>query len=432
MISKEDFDPRTKSFIPKDYLPQDKGILVKDALKLIEHSPFADKLCELLGIDSIKDDFINIPGATMLVNSVDTESKHYLKLDITSDYLDLGFNKSYDEKSIEIKFSNLKDVSFPNSTLEAHSELLEEGSITAAPVYSSKSALFARLHSLSNYANELFKNGHGSLVIKNLELLRDIFSKEDSRLVQKYRLLKDKEDKYFLRGIVSNKYVDYNIGVSVFIALISLHKNILGSKDSYIISLCEYSESHIRVFFEKVGFEKVGNTCQVKHMIQLSNDELKREALKFSGIASILYKSGSETREIYLAPREIDYEIASIHHSYKPKKAIEKLELANDIKGIEKKLYNDISFIENIKEPDQIRHLLQKRVNGDTNLKPFIVGDIAKTLDEEIRTIHQLFDIMYKLDIVISDIDSKEYLRYLLYNMLKEEKNRRDNIKSKK
>ena len=175
----------------------------------------------------------------------------------------------------------------------------------------------------------------------------------------------------------------------------------------------------------------MGSICRIKHLIELSNDELKREALRFTGVASIEYQSGNETREIYVAPQDIDFTIASIYLSYSPKRAVERLELANNITPIEQKLYDDIAFIDGIKQPDQIRHLLQRRVNEDTNLKPFITGEIVQELDKDITTIHQLFDIMYKLDVVVADIDAKEYLRYLLYNLLKEEKTRRDNEKNK-
>ena len=430
MSSKSDFNQRTLRFIPNDYLPADQGVSVQDALRLIEHCPFKDQLYALLGVDEIKEDFIRLPGATMLVKAVDAEGNRFLKLDVTSDYLDLTFADNADDKSVDITFNKLSKVVFPNNSFAAHAEVLEEGTIRAVPVYAAKSTFFSELHNLSNYANDLLKNQHGALVLKNLEWLREIFANEEERHVRKYRLLKDGEH-YFLRGIVSNRYVDYNLAVSVFVALIALHKNIKQTGDQYIISLCEYSESHLRVFFAKEGTKQMGSICRIKHLIELSNDELKREALRFTGVASIEYQSGNETREIYVAPRDIDFTIASIYHSYSPKRAIERLELANNITQIEQKLYDDISFIDGIKEPDQIRHLLQRRVNEDTNLKPFITGEIAQELDKDITTIHQLFDIMYKLDVVVADIDAKEYLRYLLYNLLKEEKTRRDNEKNK-
>lgn len=430
MTSKSDFTQRTLRFIPNDYLPADQGISVQDALRLIEHCPFRDRLYELLGVEELKDDFIAIAGASMLVNAVDAEGARFLKVDVTSDYLDLSFADNADDKSVDITFNNLSTVVFPNNDFEAHAEVLEEGFISAVPVYAAKSTFFAELHNLSNYANDLLKSKNGFLVLKNLEWLREIFKKEEERHVRKYRLLKD-GDHYFLRGIVSNRYVDYNLAVSVFIALIALHKNIKQTGEQYIVSLCEYSESHIRVFFAKEGTRKIGSICRIKHLIELSNDEIKREALKFTGVASIEYQSGQETREIYLAPRDIDFTIASIYHSFSPKRAIERLELANNITQIERKLYDDIAFINDIKQPDQIRHLLQRRVNQDTNLKPFITGEIARDLDQDISTMHQLFDIMHKLDVVVADIDAKEYLRYLLYNLLKEEKTRRDNEQSK-
>jgi hypothetical protein len=430
MASKSDFNQRTLHFTPKDYLPADKGISVQDTLRLIEHCSFKDKLLALLDVEAIQEDFIAIAGASMLVNAVDVEGNRFLKVDVTSDYLDLAFTDNTVDKSVNITFNDLSAVTFPNNDFDNHAHVLEEGIISAVPVYAAKSTFFSELHSLSNYANDLLKSQHGFLVLKNLEWLREIFKKEEDRLVRKYRLLKDGET-YFLRGIVSPRYVDYNLAVSVFIALIALHKNSKQTGDRYLISLCEYSESHLRVFFAKEGTKQIGTACRVKHMIQLSNDELKREALKFTGVASIQYQSGQETREIYLAPRDIGFSIASIFHSYSPKRAIERLELANNITQIEQKLYDDIAFINDIKQPDQIRHLLQRRINEDTNIKPFITGEIAQELDNDITTIHQLFDIMYKLDVVVADIDAKEYLRYLLYNLLKEEKTRRDNEKNK-
>lgn len=143
MASKSDFNQRTLHFIPKDYLPTDKGISVQDTLRLIAHCPFKDKLFALLDVEAIQDDFIAIAGASMLVNAVDAEGNRFVKVDVTSDYLDLAFTDNTVDKAVDITFNDLSAVTFPNNDFDNYAHVLEEGTISAVPVYAAKSTFFS-------------------------------------------------------------------------------------------------------------------------------------------------------------------------------------------------------------------------------------------------------------------------------------------------
>ena len=68
--------PILKRVTVKDFPEQDKGVLVREALKLVKDSPFIDDIMEEFNISEIEHELIVIPGAYSLVRSVLlTESK---------------------------------------------------------------------------------------------------------------------------------------------------------------------------------------------------------------------------------------------------------------------------------------------------------------------------------------------------------------------
>ncbi len=139
---------------------------------------------------------------------------------------------------------------------------------------------------MDKYAKKLIDNGFKKIIETNLELL-----KEEKIKDKKYRLIHYKPDNnYYLRAIVStDNYFDYNNSIAVVIALLTLYKEIKSSGVAYSLKLCEYNESNIRMFFDTTGEKKLDGIGFVKNIIEISNDEIKREALRFSGVCTITY-----------------------------------------------------------------------------------------------------------------------------------------------
>ena len=58
----------------------------------------------------------------------------------------------------------------------------------------------------------------------------------------------------------------------------------------------------------------------------MSNDEIKREAFKFSGLFTLQTEDGKNQMNIFLKPKRIETKLISIRHNFLPSTVIEQLE----------------------------------------------------------------------------------------------------------
>ena len=84
------------------------------------------------------------------------------------------------------------------------------------------------------------------------------------------------------------------------------------------------------------------------------------------------------------------------------------------------KLFEEIEIITKIKEHNQIVHLVRSKIeNSNTNDIKKFKTELIKMLSIDIKTTTQLLETFNKLIFLEGlEIDAKEYLRYLLYEVL--------------
>jgi hypothetical protein len=406
----ENFTKKFFSF--DDGTINDNGVHVKKVLELVKDYPSYKEFYRLLEINKIKDDFIKIPGAARLISAMITVNKLFTKFDLESSYQDLEFDDSED---FSITFKNISDI-------EVNS-IIESDEFTAKPIYSSRSDFFAGLFNMDKYATTLLGEKLRDLVNTNLKAIQKVFN-ERSVAAKKYRILLDSNGNYFLRAITSKRYYDYNNNIAVFIGLIVLHKEMLTSNNKFIVNRCEYNESYVRIYFENVQKQELPNVGFIKNIIEVSNDEVKREALKFSNVISISYgKAKDIDKYIFIKPQRTKAKILSIKHNSLPKTAFEELASMDNYKTVQQELYNDIKSIGGIKEASAIKFLVINKIKSAKagELKKY-KKNILSQLTEEVKTITQLLEMMHKIELLASDIDSKEYLRYIMYEALVDRK----------
>ncbi|MFD1188521.1 hypothetical protein [Pontibacter rugosus] len=400
---------RKKSFTDKDIPASDRGVPVKEVVKLITSSPFYEDLCELLEVEKLKDEFIEIPGAATLLQAIKAKNKEFEKIDLEASYNNLAFTKTEDDGKFAFVFSQVD---------EETGELIEGGSIIAKPIYSARSDFFSTLFNMDRYANSLIDSGYGHLVQTNLDSLKEIYSNGKTHR-KKYRLLKDEDGVYF-RAITSCKnYYDYNNNIAVFVGLLALHQE--SKKDArFTVKRCEYNESFIRIYFEKEESRPVEKVGKAKYIIEVSNDEVKREALRFSGVMTLIYGDNKgEEEEIFIKPKDLKTSFVSITHGVPPRTALRSLENIAKYKEREEELFNDLAHISTINNPDQIRHLIRSKVekmksNEMVKYKKEILDELINRVD----SIYSLMKLMNKIDLIVEDIEAKEYLRYFMYETL--------------
>jgi hypothetical protein len=388
----------------------DNGIEIQELVQLVERNEFTSKLLNLLDFESIKNEFIEIKGAKTLFSTQNVINKRYKKEDLKSELNNISL---FNNKDFSINFYNIINNEYFSD--------LKLDKISTTPIYSAQRDFFSGLFQMDKYAKKLINKGYKEIVETNLKLLKDIHQTN-----KKYRILHDKiEDIFYLRAIISlNNYYNYDNNIAIVVGLLTLHNEMKKSKITYNLQLCEYNESFIRMFFESSEINKLEKIGYVKNIIEISNDEIKREALKFSGICSILFKHKEVEKELFIKPQEIKSKILSIKHNQIPKTAIEELGNIKNSEKVHESLFQDISKIANIKEPEQIKFLVKRKVEKakSDEIKRY-KAEIIRELNNSVSNIIELLNVFKKIELLANeDIETIEYLRFLIYQALVDRK----------
>lgn len=396
-----------KEYLSWSDLDKDQKFLsISDCIELINQSEFKDELLRLFNIDSNTDEKIPIKGLSKIVSSIISRDEQFEKIDITSHISDISCAKNDNNGGITLQFKDVKS--------------LEKKILHAEAIYSTKKEYLEGGYKLDKFAKFCIANDCFDLVTNNIESLNEKFKASDSH-IKNYRLLKDKEDKYYARAITSvNSYHDYNIRFSLFVTIIALNQLIKNEGKSFQISRCEFSESFIRLYIKKNTTIKLKNIGELSFVLEMSNDEIKREAFKFEGLFRLTLKDKNSERNLYLKPKKIKTKLVSIKHNFKPETVISSLSgLSTFISEAEAEMIEDIKDIHKVSDPDLLRFTLLRKIEKSSNSELGIYKDtIRKELNKKIYKISELLVLMDKVDEVVKDLDVKEYLRYLFYDIL--------------
>jgi len=255
---------------------------------------------------------------------------------------------------------------------------------------------------------------------ENIKILNEHYQNAEP-YKKNFRLLKDSDGSWYVRAITSTThYNDYGIRFSLFVAALTFKSLIKNNNWQFIINRAEYDESHIKVYFEKATTTFIKGIGIVKFIIEMSNDEVKREAMRFTAIYSIV----TDDYEIYAKPQKLKTEIVSIQHNFTPATVFKNLaEMGDFIKNSEAEIMEDIKELQKVKNPDQLRFKLYRKVekakSEDIKQKK---TTILNYLNTRITTISELLSLMGKVDLLVSDLETKEYLRYIFYDVLNKRK----------
>lgn len=352
------------------FASSDEGVKVAELITLVDNNPLAKEILKLLDVKSILGEIIQIPGSRDLVKIQNAINQKYHKEDLESDLNSISL---YSGEDFTINFNALEQNKYFVS--------LGTKQINTVPIYSATNDFFSELYQMEKYASKLIKDGYKDIVEANLRMLKGI-----QTLTKKFRILHDREeDNFYLRAIISlSSYFNYDNNIAIVISLLALHEEMKKYDIKYRLKVCEYNESFISMFFESSKAKELQNIGYVRNLIEVSNDEIKREALKFNGVCYISFKdSNNIDNELFIIrPQEIKSRILSIKHNVLPKTAIEELSHISDAGNIHTSLFEDIATITQIKSPEQIKFLLKRKVEsakGDS-IKVFRSIEQPKTI----------------------------------------------------
>ncbi len=396
-----------KSVSKENLFNGDDGIEISVLLTLIENSNYYKDILEYFNIKANDNSKINIKGAKTLFTVIKKLDEKYSKQDLVSNLSDINFDY---EKGFAVQFNNL--------TTNPYLANLKINFLKATPIHSGERDFFSNLYEIDKYASKLIKSKFTDILDQNLALL-----KTKGEHSKKYRLIHDSEDNtFYLRAIVSeDRYQNYDNSLTVVIALLKLHFEMISTNVIYDLYSFEYNESFIRMFFKTSETVELKGVGFLENAIQVSNDEIKREALKFSNVCSIIFEDAKNAEQrLVIKPKDIKSKVLSITHGTGPKKAFKNLENFTQAKENFTSLYKEIEIITKLKDHNQIVHLVKSKIeNSNTVEIKKYKEELKKVLLIEIKTTTQLLETFNKLIFLEGlEIDAKEYLRYLIYEAL--------------
>ena len=396
-----------KNIDKTDFFAGDDGITIDNLLLLIKESKYYQNVLNYFQIEENDTTKINIPGSKTLFTILNSSNKKLRKEDIKVELQNIKFDYS---SKFGIVFNNIQENEYlKNKNIN---------SLKAYPIHSAQKDFFSNLYDLDKYASKLLNNGFKDILDYNLELLKQ--KKEHQR---KYRLIHDTEvDIFYLRAIVStDRYYNYDNAFTVVIALLKLHLEMLTSKVDYELQFFEYNDSFLRLYFKTSELKELKGIGYLENTLLVSNDEIKREALRFSNICTIRYvDSNKNEQRLFIKPKDIKTKVITIPHGTGVEKAF--LNFDDFVKSTEnfEKLFKEVETITKIQNHNQIVHLVKSKINNSNTdeIKKF-KSELTKVLLVDIKTTTQLLETFNKLVFLEGlEIDAKEYLRYILYEAL--------------
>lgn len=387
---------------------QDPGVKVADLIKLVDSNDIGIELLRLMNVKNIMNEYIQIPNAGNLVAIQKALNKKYHKEDLDSSSDDISLYAPNGEFSI-----NFNDL-----TENEYFQSLGRSNIFTTPIYSARADFFSGLYQMDRYATQLLNKGLRDIIEMNWERLQ-----QEPPFEKKYRILHDLEDgQFYLRAITSiSRYNNYDNNIAIVTALLTLHNEMKDSQVKYRLESCEYNESFIRMFFESSETTPLEGIGSVRNYIEVSNDEIKRESLRFSGACSILFSDGNNAEgSLFIHPDEVKSKILSIRHSVRPETANRELASIANSSTVHTELFKEIATIKSIKNPEQIKTLFLLKVE---NAKREDIGshkvEILKILRQSASNISQLLNIFSKVEVFArEDVGVAEYLRLAIYETL--------------
>lgn len=422
------FPTHTFKSIPAD----DEGVAVRDVLKVLEGSKYYKVLYDALGVADYIDDTIKIPGAGFLVKRIYSSRNNFIKFDIKAEYQNLKFrhihNEDKTDPDLEVQFTGRTDIRFPTDIDQTIKEEIEQDDIHATPKYSAQNDLLNSLFGMYKYSDELATGALRHIVLRNLEMIEEAFLDEGNKHLKHekwYRLLRDKDKKYYFRALVTEQYRDYNIDVSVFITLFAMHRIMKNGETGFAVSSFSFSESEIDIIFEDysegIDVPKIGT---VKFQLHLSNSEIAEGAVKLNIISKIISKKEESDQEVsiyFQSKQGPTSAVTSISHGVKPVTAIAAMDLSEKLSNSRGELKKDIEAIAS-RSPKVILSRFRSKIVHSHTFSKANKEKLLKLLPIEFKidAYHDLLKIMGDAQDVIgnNDVDVVEHLRNIAYSAL--------------
>ncbi|WP_440603291.1 hypothetical protein [Bacillus sp. GB_SG_008] len=316
------------------------------------------------------------------------------KLDIVEELKNIEYIGLSDDHEIILRFNN---------------ELFDED-FNATGIYDFSYDFLDNAFNMGKFSKFCISNSYNDLLRENItQLIEKLPS-----LKKQYRLIKNKNE-WFLRGLTSTRYNNYDNHLAIYLTLISLHKYSKENQTSFNLEKAYLSDSEIKIFFSQQNPIKIPNLGEIYFGVYVSNNEIKEGAFSLELRYTVVNEQGKSFSGLS------NY-VFNINHSTGISNVQEKLSFSDRINELKDINIQHIMSIKMNKLSDNQLFMIFKKIHSSTQKLSKEARDKANdyynsTLVNNTLTIIEAFD---KFNEITTDVEERIYLERIYNEVLKE------------
>ncbi|MBA2873165.1 hypothetical protein HNQ85_003503 [Anoxybacillus calidus] len=373
-----------------------EGALIRDLKYLIkEERELDDQVREFFPLEAYGelDEELKIRGSRELLaafDQIDAEKQDFIE---TLENIELiGFS---DKNQIILRFKkdDLNATGIYNFTYEFLNDLFDMG-------------MFSKF---------CLERGYTDLLRENIE---ELFEKLKTEKRQ-YRLIKHQDD-WFLRGITSTRYNNYDNHLAIYLILLALHSYAKKNKTFFIIEKAYMSDSEIKVFFQLENPIVVPGVGEVYFGALLSNNEIRDKTFSLE----LRYKIVDKTNNFsFGAVSKLEDAVFNINHSTSVNNVREKIQNVFNLEEYKNLMLGYINELKHVStlSADVIYLLFKKITNSKQKLSTQTKKKAKDLYDKNlINNTMNLIELFNRVSEITSDVEESIYLERIYHEVILE------------
>nr|WP_302596454.1 hypothetical protein [uncultured Cellulosilyticum sp.] len=329
--------------------------------------------------------------------------------------------RNIDDKTCKLDIqSALSNVSFLGLTASNQIKLALNSNDDIDPVICTSmyksSNQFYDIFKMSTFADYLISNSLKEKIKPNIDYLISNASNTEKQ----FRLLLINNE-YFLRGLTSPRYKNYDNSIIIYVILYLLDKLNTENNTSFQITKFYLTDSDIRLFINQSTPSEIPNVGLIYFGLLISNNEITDGKVDIE-LRYHFYDPSKQTS--FGCIPKIEDAFIQIQHTSSIKNAISKFLSFNNIINQNNIMIEYIDSLSKIKVlTDDIAYSLLRKIT--TSKAPYISKSIKKSFKNlyDTRLVKNTYSIIEALDIVTNlatNIDEKIALERIYYELIKE------------
>ncbi|WP_237982854.1 hypothetical protein [Bacillus thuringiensis] len=291
--------------------------------------------------------------------------------------------------------------------------------IKTTGIYNSRKDFFDDIFRMGKFAQFCIEKGFKDLLKENIDEL--IIRLKDEK--RQFRLI-EHQNKWLLRGITSSeKYQNYDNNISLYLALLSLHKYAKEKRLNFYIENARMSDSNIDIFFEQEEPIKINNLGYLHFGVHVSNNEIRKSPFTIQ----LRYRITDENN--YHFNGTLKKSILNIQHNCGIDKAKIKISEIFKIDTFQDEVLEHITKIQNTTDftRDAIYDVMNQIVHNK-NLKKETKDNAKTVFKETVENTWTLIRAFNNMNEITTDLSEKIYIEQLLHEIITKASNKKKQV----